>query len=97
MSRTTDIRELLCQGSEQLLDPLMHPKIRAWSEPATALQILEVLDECIYSALASGFMVATLQTLYKMACDREGTTHDEVVKLATWRTSKSGDTAPSEK
>jgi hypothetical protein len=80
-----DVREMFCSMSDGQIDAHMHPLIRAWSEPPTAIQVLEVLDACIHGALASGFVVAALQALYDIACKREGTTHEEVVKGASWR------------
>lgn len=77
--------ELLLMGSDSMLDASMHPLIRKWDEEPTAIQILEVLDHCIHGALASGFVVKALQVAYDLACIRESTTHEEVVKLATWR------------
>lgn len=82
------IAEILCSGSDRELDPKMHPKIRAWSDPPTALQILEVLDACIHGALASGFVIKSLQRLYERACSDEGTTHEAVASVAPWRSSQ---------
>lgn len=79
------LAELLLTFSDYQLDACMHPLIRQWDEEPTALQILEVLDKCIYSSLASSFVVKALQVSYDLACIRESTTHEEVAKLATWR------------
>lgn len=77
--------DLLLAAPDSQLDVAMKPLISKWSEPPTAIQVLEVLDHCIHGSLASGFMVRFLQALYDMACKREQTTHEEVVKGATWR------------
>jgi hypothetical protein len=63
----------------------MLPLVAKWDSPPTAIQILEVLDYCIFSALASGGIVTMLQGEYKKACEVENTTHEQVVGLATWR------------
>ncbi len=63
----------------------MFPLIRKWDDPATAAQILEVLDYCIHGSLASGFVVSTLQVIYDIACKREGVTHDQVASTAMHR------------
>jgi hypothetical protein len=84
----SDLSDLLLASSERQIDRCMHPLIRKWDEPEpSARQILEVLDHCIHGSLASGFVVAALQALYDVACKREGTTHEEVVKDAPWRDS----------
>lgn len=71
--------------SDEQLDASMFPLIRKWSDPPSALQILEVLDHCIHGALASGFIVTTLQVLYDASLKREGKAHEDMVPLATWR------------
>ena len=77
--------EHLLRAPDHELDAQMKPLIEKWSEPPTALQVLEVLDYTIHGALASGFVVAVLQALYDIRCKEEGTTHEEVEKLAEWR------------
>lgn len=77
--------DLLLSASDTQIDAAMHPLIRKWDEEPTALQILEVLDQCIHGGLASGFVITALQVTYDMACKQESTTHEDVVKLATWR------------
>jgi hypothetical protein len=80
-----EIVEHLLKAPDHQLDARMKPLIEKWTEPPTALQVLEVLDCCINGALASGFVVAVLQALYDIRCKEEGTTHEDVVKLAEWR------------
>lgn len=81
----TSMKELLLKAPDGQLDACMFPLIEKWDEPATAIQLLEVLDKVIYGALGSGFVVTLLQTLYGEALRREGKTDAEVVALATWR------------
>lgn len=57
-------------------------------DPPKALEILKVLDYCAAGALASGFTMTALDILYKSTMEQEGTTHEEVVKSASWRTIK---------
>ena len=80
-----ELTTLLLQSSDNQLDAKMFPYIQKWSNPPTALQILEVLDVCIFGALASGFIVKLLQVLYDQRCQEENVTHEELAKLATWR------------
>jgi len=80
-----ELAKLLLEAPDSQLDAKMKPLIEKWSNPPTPIQILEVLDYCIHGSLASGFMVATLQMVYDNTCKQNETTHEEVVKLATWR------------
>ena len=79
------LKNLLLQANDGQLDASMFPLIEKWDDEPTPLQLLEVIDKCIYASLASGFVVGLLQACYELACADRGTTHDEVVKLATWR------------
>lgn len=81
-----DMKALLLSAPDGQLDEQMKPLIKKWDTPAKAIQILEVLDHCVHASLASGFTVRLLQMLYDAALTNEKTTHEEVVKLATWRT-----------
>lgn len=80
-----ELRELLLGAPDGALDACMHPLIRAWDHPPTALQVLEVVDHCVHSALASGLILRVLQAFYDERVAAEGTTHDAVAALATWR------------
>lgn len=75
------LRTLLLAASEAQLDPSMKALIKKWSDPPTAAEILAVLDQCIYSSLASGVVVATMQMTLDTALMEEGTTHEEVAAL----------------
>jgi hypothetical protein len=78
-------KKILLSAPDGQLDASMKPLIEKWSEPATPIQMLEVLDHCIHGALASGMVITMLQTMYKKTCDQDNTTHEEVIKNATWR------------
>lgn len=80
------IKDMLLKAPSGQLDPSMFPLIQKWDDPPTSLQLLEVLDKCIFSALASGFVVTVLQGLYEEALVREGKTHSDNESLAAWRT-----------
>lgn len=82
---TQEIIDQLLQAHDTQLDAQMKPLIQKWSIPPSPIQILEVLDHCIHGALASGFVVKLLQICYANACEDNSTTHEEVVKNATWR------------
>jgi hypothetical protein len=78
---------LLLQSPDTHLDAKVLPYIQKWSTPPTALQVLEVLDLCIFGSLASGFTTRLLQSLYDQRCREENTSHEVLAKLASWRES----------
>src|SRR5579885_3852675 len=80
-----ELRDYLLKAPDSQLDAAVKPLIEKWDEEPTPLQILEPLDLCINGSLASGFVVATLQAVYDVQCKKFNTTHEEVVKQATWR------------
>ena len=80
-----NLADLLLASSDRQIDASMRPLIRKWDDEPTALQILEVLDHCIYGSLASGLVVGALELSYETALGREGKTHADMVALATWR------------
>lgn len=80
-----EIKDYLLLSPDSQLDSSMKSLIERWDSTPTSLQILEVLDQCIYASLASGFVVATLQTLYDAQLKVEGKTHQDNVPLAIWR------------
>jgi hypothetical protein len=82
---TSKMKTLLLEAPPDQIDPCLFPMIAKMSEPAKAIEILEVLDAMIYEALGSGFAVELLTMLYDTAVLNEGTTHDEIVKGAHWR------------
>lgn len=83
-------KELWLAVPETMLDHEMLPLIEKWDDEPNAAQILEVLDNVIYGALAPGFTVAALQEMYTQALHREETTHEAVVEKATWREALQG-------
>jgi hypothetical protein len=82
---TPELKAMLLAAPDSQLDASMFPLIEKWDMPPKALQILEVLDHCIHCALASGFTVTLFQVMLDEAMTNEGTTHEELVKLASWR------------
>lgn len=70
------------------LDDVAREMIKKWSEPPKAIEVLEVLDKCIFTSLASDFVVTLLQIVYELACKNENTSHDILVQSAVWRNEK---------
>jgi hypothetical protein len=89
MSLSEGLQKALLSAPDSQLDDSMVEKVKEWSTPPKAIQILEVLDHCVRGSLASEVIVKALQMAYEDTCKKEGTTHEEVVKLATWRASVS--------
>ena len=79
------LKELLLESSDSQLDASMFPLIAEWDDPPTSLQLLEVIDHCIYASLSSGFVLKVLQSMYESTCAKEGITHEHNELIATWR------------
>jgi len=80
-----DIRDIFLKMSDQGFDPLAKKLVREWSPQPTALEILKTLDACIFSSLCSSLEITAMGFLFDHALKLEGTTKEEVFKLATWR------------
>lgn len=85
MSELIGLRQLMLEAPEGQLDRSVLPLIEKWDDPPKAIQILEVLDECIHYSLASEFVVSTLQTMLDVTLIHEGITLDHIVAQAVWR------------
>ena len=86
MAMGPDLFKLLLEAPSSQLAASMKPLISAWGDSPKAIQVLEVVDKCIFSSLASGFMMKVLQMTYEECLKAEGITHESLVPLATWRT-----------
>lgn len=71
--------------SDRDFDPIAKNLVKKWSTPAKSIQVLEVLDICIFSSLTSNFYITILTILYHMCLKNEGVTHSDLQKLAVWR------------
>jgi len=77
--------EMLLKAPDHELDASMHSLIQKWSDPPKAIQLLEVIDHCIYGSLASGFILSAFQMMYTQALKNENLTHEDLIPLAIWR------------
>lgn len=75
----------LLEAPDSHLDSSMKPYIEKWHNPPRALEVLEVLDYCTFSALASTFMMQVLNILLEEAFKNENTTLTEITPHAVWR------------
>lgn len=82
---TKEIKSFCAKLSDRSLDGRIKPRIAAWSEPATALEVLEVLDLCINGSLCSSFELHLFNMLLSEACAREKCTRGDLEALAVWR------------
>lgn len=80
-----NMRDILLKAPDSQLDASMKPLIEKWSDPPTAIQILEALDWCIHCSLASSFVVASLQAMLSAQMAAESVSHEQLVPQATWR------------
>jgi hypothetical protein len=85
MNAKSELIKMLLDAPDNQLDAAMNPYIEKWSDPPTPIQVLEVLDLCINGSLCSGLVVTVLQVTYDNACKDANTTHEEMVKSASWR------------
>lgn len=81
----SDIKRLMLDAPEGQLDASMLPLIESWGNPPSSLQILEVIDHCIYAGLASGFAVSAFQALLNIRLHEEGKKLEDITSFATWR------------
>lgn len=77
--------KILCSVSDREMDPRAKALIRKWADPPRALEILQVLDACVYAALTSDFWVKAMDIMLNEACEREKVTRADLLAQATWR------------
>lgn len=56
-----------------------------WDDEPSAIQILEVVDHCVYWGASSDFVVTALNAYMHIALKNEGKTYEQLVTEATWR------------
>ena len=91
MIRNKEVIAHLLTAPNSQLDASMLPLISSWSTPPTAMQILEVLDKCIVSSLASSAVIMVFQLMLNEAMADENTTLETLREKATWRESRTND------
>lgn len=79
------LKQLLLEAPEEHLDKSMKPLIEKWSNPPKSLEVLEVLDKCVYWCLASTLSMTVLESMYDGACVVECKAHEDNEPLASWR------------
>lgn len=80
-----DFKDQLLEAPDDQVDPSMKPLIEDWSNPPTALEILEVLDKMVKYGLASGFAVNILEKALHTTIAHEKTSYEALVTKAAWR------------
>ena len=80
-----ELKRLLLVASDTQLDASMKLLIQQWTDPPEPLEILQVLDKCIFGSLSSDFIVLILQVIYDGRLRDKGVVHDDVIKGAYWR------------
>lgn len=79
------IVEHLKTAPDSVLDASMQPLISSWSNPPKAIEVLEVLDKCVHSALACTTAIMALEVLFNEALEREGVSEAQIFSQAPWR------------
>lgn len=79
---------MILKMSDDQIDSSAKKMLRDLPEEPSALQLLQVVDMCIYGALASKFVLKVLQFAYDDQLKVENKTHEEIVKDAAWRKAK---------
>jgi hypothetical protein len=79
------LRTLLLMAPDGQLDKSMLPLIEKWDDEPSPLQVLEVLDKCIYYGAASGLVIHVLEELLRITMKEHDVTLEQLVPLATWR------------
>ena len=67
------------------IDTFAVDKMKTWGELPSSLEVLEILDMCIYGALASPIAITAIKQLYSYLLESENKTHDDNVPYAHWR------------
>lgn len=82
---SAQLKKILLEAPDSMLDASVFPLIEKWDDTPTSLQVLEVLDYCVYSSLASEFVVRLLEGLLYTRLDAECRTLHEIEPEAYWR------------
>ena len=80
-----ELKQLLLDAPEDQIDAGARQSIATWSEPPKALEIFRTLDECVYGAMTSGFVVQVLETMLVVQSKEENLTRAQLEELAVWR------------
>ena len=80
-----ELKQLLIDAPEDQIDAGARQSIATWSEPPKALEIFRTLDECVYGAMTSGFVVQVLETMLVVQSKEENLTRAQLEELAIWR------------
>ena len=80
-----ELKQLLLDAPEDQIDAGARHSIATWSEPPKALEIFRTLDECVYGAMTSGFVVQVLETMLVVQSKEENLTRAQLEELAIWR------------
>lgn len=85
------LKTMLLEAPDDQLDHNLFYLVEKWEgEDPTALQLLELLDHCVYGAGASEFVMGLLNTFLKIAMEREGVSYDRLTSQAVWRDTLDG-------
>ena len=80
------------EAPEGHMDASMKPKFKALAEnhDRKAVDLLRLLDECVYGSLCSDFSVYVLDATWQAMLKKEGKTKAQGLAEATWRNEGTG-------
>ncbi len=87
MSENKDdvLKHLLLSAPDSQLDISLKHMIEKWTIPIKAINVLELLDNIVYTGGASGFVINILNRLLQTCLVDEEITYEELIKFASWR------------
>lgn len=80
------LKQHLLVAPAGVLSPLLLPIVERWNDPPTSIQLLELLDQCVHTGGAAGFVVTALEAVMLKTMQDEGVTSEDLLPLAVWRT-----------
>lgn len=88
---THPIVEILmqCPADSRMMEPSLLEDIKKWSDPPRAIEVLETLDKIVYGSLCAPMIQMLYEKLLDEQIEAEGTTMEDLIKLATWRDKES--------
>ena len=82
-----ELIEKLCKGSDRQIDDSLKPRLKALqgrpNEEGVQCELLGIIDDCVYAALASGFTIKVLHVMLMNIGYTEGKLADRNKLLST--------------
>lgn len=84
MNKFSNILEALSTAPDTSIDKAVTPRLKALSEKdeVKSDELLDILDDCAYASLASGFAMQAMNVVWKQMVDAEGITVEQALAAA---------------